>query len=362
MTTSKGIQLRVTIKWEAFSDPLMRTSLSLFISAVMLTSLLFGMSQSYAESSLENEPKFSGKISAADAWVTSAGGSGSDMAWDMVLDSQGNSYVTGSFSGSATFGSTTLNSIGGIDGFVAKMDNLGNWVWASQIAGSHEDWGAGIDIDSNGNVYVTGPFINNQDSTSPSVQLGSHYLNAHSQSTYDMFVGKLDSSGNWAWAETSNKIEELDLNTYQYVEQFGQVLTTDIKVFNNSITISGSYNGKIFAYTDSQGDWYYESSKDSSGFTTTDAYVGFLDLDGTWGSQHGWGGSSQSDAATAVASSPTGDYWYIAGSFANTVEFIGGTTITSSGGSPRYLDNANYRWWRSRMGNFCWWNWYRHTP
>ena len=333
LTMSKGIQLRVTIKWEAFSDPLMRTSLSLFISAVMLTSLLFGMSQSYAESSLGNEPKFSEKISAADAWVTSAGGSGSDMAWDMVLDSQGNSYVTGSFSGSATFGSTTLNSIGGIDGFVAKMDNLGNWVWASQIAGSHEDWGAGIDIDSNGNVYVTGPFINNQDSTSPSVQLGSHYLNAHSQSTYDMFVGKLDSSGNWAWAETSNKIEELDINTYQYVEQFGQVLTTDIKVFNNSITISGSYNGKIFAYTDSQGDWYYESSKDSSGFTTTDAYVGFLDLDGTWGSQHGWGGSSQSDAATAVASSPTGDYWYIAGSFANTVEFIGGTTITSSGGS-----------------------------
>ena len=103
LTTSKGIQLRVTIKWEAFSDPLMRTSLSLFISAVMLTSLLFGMSQSYAESSLENEPKFSAKISAADAWVTSAGGSGSDMAWDMVLDSQGNSYVTGSFSGSATF-------------------------------------------------------------------------------------------------------------------------------------------------------------------------------------------------------------------------------------------------------------------
>ena len=210
----------------------MSRRLVLFIAVVMSSSLLLGMSHSYAESSLEPAPKFSGKISAADAWVTAAGGSGSDMAWDMVLDAQGNSFVTGSFSGSATFGSTTLNSIGGIDGFVGKMDNLGNWVWVSQISGSHEDWGAGIDIDTNGNVYVTGPFINNQDSTSPSVQLGSYTLSAHTQSTYDMFVGKLDSGGNWLWAETSNKLEELDFNTLQYVEQFGQVLPTDIKVFN----------------------------------------------------------------------------------------------------------------------------------
>ena len=326
----------------------MSRRLVLFIAVVMSSSLLLGMSHSYAESSLEPAPKFSGKISAADAWVTAAGGSGSDMAWDMVLDAQGNSFVTGSFSGSATFGSTTLNSIGGIDGFVGKMDNLGNWVWVSQISGSHEDWGAGIDIDTNGNVYVTGPFINNQDSTSPSVQLGSYTLSAHTQSTYDMFVGKLDSGGNWLWAETSNKLEELDFNTFQYVEQFGQVLPTDIKVFNNSITISGSYNGKIYAYYDN-GDWYYESSTDSSGFTTTDAYVGFINLDGTWGSQHGWGGSSQYDAATAVAPSPSGNYWYIAGTFADSVEFVGGTTLTSSGGSQdiwimQITDGGNVEW------------------
>jgi hypothetical protein len=311
-----------------------------------------GISHNFVEIELDSSRQFqlnfAEKTSPADIWATPAGGAGSDMAWDMVLDSSGNSFLTGSFSGSATFGNTVLNSIGGLDGFVAKMDSSGNWVWASQIAGNYEDWGAGIDLDTNGNVYVTGPFINNQDSTSPSVQLGSYTLSAHTQSTYDMFVGKLDSSGNWLWAETSNKIEELDINTFQYVEQFGQVLPTDIKVFNNSITISGSYNGKIYAYYDN-GDWYYESSTDSSGFTTTDAYVGFINLDGTWGSQHGWGGSSQYDAATAVAPSPSGNYWYIAGTFADTVEFVGGTTLTSSGGTQdiwimQITDGGNVEW------------------
>ncbi len=325
----------MTIKWEALSDPLMRTSLALFISAVMMSSLLLGMFQEDAKQSLESSPNNHSSLSPADAWVSSAGSTGSDMAWDMVLDSQGNSYVTGSFSDTATFGSTTLTSAGGIDGFVAKMDNLGNWLWASQISGSYEDWGAGVDVDVNGNVYVTGPFINNLDSVSPSVQIGSYSLNAHSQSNYDMFVAKLDSSGNWLWAKTSNKAPEYDSWGWPTgYDEFGQVLTTDIKVFNGSVTISGSYNGRMHAYTDAQGDWYYESSTDSSGgFTTTDAYVGFLDLDGSWGSQHGWGGPSQNDAATTIAPSPTGDYWYIAGTFADTVEFIGGNTISSSGSS-----------------------------
>ena len=216
-----------------------------------------------------------------DHWAASAGGSGADMAGDMVLDSQDSVYVTGAFSGSATFGSTTLNSAGGLDGFVAKMDTNGNWVWASQISGAYEDWGLGIDVDSAGNVYVTGPFMDNQGSASPSVQLGSISLSAHAQSNYDMFVGKLDNNGNWLWAQTSDKQPDYD---FWGADMFGQVMPTDVKVFNNSVTVSGSYAGQIHAYTDSDGDWYYESTKDPAGAYTSDAYVGFLGVDGTWSS------------------------------------------------------------------------------
>ena len=40
-----------------------------------------------------------------------------------AVDFSGNSYVTGSFEGQATFGNIKLNSAGGSDIFVAKYDN-----------------------------------------------------------------------------------------------------------------------------------------------------------------------------------------------------------------------------------------------
>ena len=336
----------------------MQRSGVLSVAALFVLSLLAGILASAPpiSSSLNEEiGHFGVSNNATDHWATPAGGSGADMAWDMVLDSQGNAYLTGSFSGSATFGSTTLNSVGGLDGFVAKMDHDGNWMWASQISGAYEDWGLGVDVDSAGNVYVIGPFMDSQGSASPSVQLGSFSLSAHSESTYDMFVGKLDNTGNWLWAQTSNKIEEIDFNTFQYVEQFGQVMPTDIKVFNNSVTVSGSYAGKIFAYTNSQGDWYHESTTDVNSAYTSDMYVGFLELDGSWSSQVGWGGMSQLDTVASIAPSPTGNYWFIAGNFANTVEFPGGTTLTSSSGSQdvwvmQVDDGGSVKWSTSAGG------------
>ena len=112
----------------------MQRSGVLSVAALFFLSLLAGILASAPpiSSSLNEEiGHFGVSNNATDHWATPAGGSGADMAWDMVLDSQGNAYLTGSFSGSATFGSTTLNSMGGLDGFVAKMDHDGNWMWAS---------------------------------------------------------------------------------------------------------------------------------------------------------------------------------------------------------------------------------------
>ncbi|HIF45638.1 MAG TPA: hypothetical protein EYQ73_02435 [Candidatus Poseidoniales archaeon] len=263
-----------------------------------------------------------------DSWATSAGGAGSDMAWDMVLDSSGNSYITGSFSGSATFGDTTLNSYGGMDGFVAKMNATGHWVWASHIYGTYEDWGIGIDIDGSGNIYVTGIFMDASGSTSPTTTLGSTSLSSHYQSSYDMFIAKLNNQGTFLWAKTSKKISNYNQNTGQDEEEFLQVIPTDIKYFNNSISVSGSYAGKTWVQTDSQGDWYQEST-----LGTADIWVGFLTPNGAWTSALGWGGNSNYDSASAIAVSPSGNYWYLAGNFEGTVEFPNGAMLSSSGGS-----------------------------
>ena len=78
-----------------------------------------------------------------------------------AVDFSGNSYVTGSFEGQATFGNIKLNSAGGSDIFVAKYDNNGSVQWAVSEGGSGMDAGNAITFDADGNVYVTGTVRNN---------------------------------------------------------------------------------------------------------------------------------------------------------------------------------------------------------
>ncbi|WP_129350981.1 hypothetical protein [Sorangium cellulosum] len=74
-----------------------------------------------------------------------------------VASSQHALTITGSFSGTLSFGGTSLTSSGGRDIFVAKFDSAGNHVWSKSFgsASGHED-GNGVAVDSTGNVFATG--------------------------------------------------------------------------------------------------------------------------------------------------------------------------------------------------------------
>ena len=58
-------------------------------------------------------------------------------------DGTGNTYVAGSFVGSATFATlpspTTFTSAGEADIFIAKYDAAGNVIWAKRVGGVHGD-------------------------------------------------------------------------------------------------------------------------------------------------------------------------------------------------------------------------------
>lgn len=92
-------------------------------------------------------------------WAKSAGGNTNDFGKNIAVDGSGNSYITGEFDGSASFGSTTLTSSGGVDIFVAKYDVSGNALWAKRAGGNLEERAAGIALDGSENIYISGYFL-----------------------------------------------------------------------------------------------------------------------------------------------------------------------------------------------------------
>ncbi|HBE35201.1 MAG TPA: hypothetical protein DD990_28875, partial [Cyanobacteria bacterium UBA11368] len=92
------------------------------------------------------------------AWAKNLGGSSFEVGSSIATDSSGNTYTIGRFSGTATFGSTTLTSNGSEDIFVAKLGSDGSVAWAKSFGGSGGDFGNSIATDSSGNLYTTGDF------------------------------------------------------------------------------------------------------------------------------------------------------------------------------------------------------------
>ncbi len=112
-------------------------------------------------------------------WVQTASNAGFQNAgyyfWTyfaITVDSCSNVYVTGHFLNTAQFGTTSLNSNGAFDIFVAKCNSNGTWEWAKSAGGTGNDEAWGIILDKHSDVYVSGYFttsatFDNQTITSP---------------------------------------------------------------------------------------------------------------------------------------------------------------------------------------------------
>lgn len=128
-------------------------------------------------------------------WAKRFGSSGSDAASSIAVDRNGNVVTTGSFPGTVDFdpgdGIVNLISAGGTDSFISKLDSSGNYLWAKRIGGSDSDRGLAIGVDGNGNVYSTGYFSGTVD-----FDPGTRTSEFASKGNLDIFISKLDSSGN----------------------------------------------------------------------------------------------------------------------------------------------------------------------
>ena len=127
-------------------------------------------------------------------WAVVAGSNDMDMGLDVAASSNGDAVVSGYFYGTATFGSTTLTSKG-LDLFVSRLNGAGKFLWTRSAGASGSSvHGYGIAVDNSGNATVTGWLTGN-------VSFGS--LTAKAKWFSDIFVARLDNSGNWLWAVTA---------------------------------------------------------------------------------------------------------------------------------------------------------------
>jgi hypothetical protein len=234
-------------------------------------------------------------------WAKSYGSVERDISYDIATDNSGNLYTTGYFGDKATFGSTTLTPQGGFDIFVAKQDSSGNVAWAKSFGGASGDAGNSIVTDSSGNVYTTGNFTG-------SATFGSVTLT--SQGDADIFITKLDSSGNVAWAKSFGSIGT-DTGSSIATDSSGNLYTTG--VFSGSATF-----GSVTL-----------TSKGS-----TDIFVAKLDSSGNvaWAKSFG---SIGSDGGNSIATDSSGNV-YTTGIFTGSTTF-GSVTLTSKGSNDIFV-------------------------
>jgi hypothetical protein len=135
-------------------------------------------------------------------WVKSVGGTDWDLAESINLDATGNIYVTGSYSATTDFDPgadiAEMTSNSNTDAFILKLNSSGDYVWAKTISnGEDDDYAKSSVIDSDGFIYTTGYFNGTSD-----FDPGMDVSNLATQGTSDIFVQKMDSMGNFVWAQS----------------------------------------------------------------------------------------------------------------------------------------------------------------
>lgn len=256
---------------------------------------------------------FVAKYNSAGAlqWAISVGGPSDEVIYGVAADAAG-VYVTGYFSGLADFdpSGTVVNrtSVGFSDIFIAKYSAAtGQLVFVNAIGSTENDYGAGLALDANSNIYVTGAFQGTAD-FDPSG--GSNEQLAWGD--YDMFLAKYNGSGGHLWA--------VDLGSTS--ADGGRAVYTD----GSDVWVAGSYAGTFYADPNDYSVYATNLGGEDGYFGRYDASTGALE----WGA---YIRSSGDDIVTAIWADASS--LYTAGQYSGSASMYGDTgtskTVNSNG-------------------------------
>ena len=124
-------------------------------------------------------------------WSVGFGSDSNDYGRELAVDSAGNVYWAGVFDGTVDFGVAEHTSVGGFDIVLVKLSSDGEPQWAYRFGGPFEDRVHSVDMDEEGNLYLTGDFVR-------TIDFGGDPLN--SEGVQDIFLASFDSEGIHRWS------------------------------------------------------------------------------------------------------------------------------------------------------------------
>ena len=250
-------------------------------------------------------------------WVKSLGSTMQDFAGGIALDSSGNVYTTGGFSGTAHFDPGTLTNVlsstldawgnSSKDIFISKLDASGNYVWATAMGGTSYEQGSAIAIAANGDIYSTGVFNDTTDfdpgvGTYQLIPVGAPYLG-------NIYVSKLDAEGFFQWTDQlggtgTNTLTSIAVDAYNNVYMSGIVSGT--ADFNPGAGVDSLATGDI---------------------GNQDVFIWKLDGSGNfiWATKFG---NTATDQSAGMAINTNGNL-YITGTYKGDVDFNPGAEVYS---------------------------------
>jgi len=251
----------------------------------------------------------------------------------IAIDAYGNVITVGHYEGIADFdpGAGSLNFSG--DGaYITKLDSAGNLIWAKQLAhpASQSPLSSCIAkslvLDSLGNVYATGDFI---DTVDFDPGLGNYNLIGDYYG--DAFICKLDAAGNFRWAKPF----------YGNGNEYGVTIALDA---SGNVYTSGVLNATADF---DPGVGTYNLS--SAGIGNFDGYISKLNASGdfVWAKQLGGAVGSGLFISSIVLDADSNVYTL--GNFSQTVDFNPGPgtyNLTSSGSYDVFISKLD------NVGNF----------
>ncbi len=108
-------------------------------------------------------------------YSTFLGGSSNDSGTGIAVDSSGNAYVVGYTSSSnfPTLNAYQTSNAGAENAFVAKLNSSGSLIYSTYLGGSGSDVAAAVAVDSAGDAYITGGTTSTNFPTASPVQSAS---------------------------------------------------------------------------------------------------------------------------------------------------------------------------------------------